>query len=179
VARQTFPNAVRLLERPLEGNYTFSWLKGLIPKQLAAVLVDRHRFAHDWGDNRYGIPAEDPFGDDLRARVANGWHVLQKLSAISQDVYKIKPGNLGLSTKELGFALFSPTRFRFSVVEARERLAMERRQKYIESSSESSAKDYKLMFLLLSSVFRMSLVTNYIEEYIPWIFDWVSKPRYR
>jgi len=172
VARRTFPNSVRLLTRPPNG-YTFAWLKGLIPEQLAAVLVDRHRFAHDWGtDNRYGIPAEDPFGDELRTRVATGWHVLQKLSVISQEVYKLKPGGLGLSTKELGLAIFSPTRFKFALAEARERLVLERRLAHIESLSESAAKDYKLMFLLLSSVFRMSLVTNYIEDYVPWIFDW-------
>ncbi|KAF2817320.1 uncharacterized protein BDZ99DRAFT_457068 [Mytilinidion resinicola] len=172
VARRTFPNAVRLLNRPLEGNYTLAWLKGLIPQQLAAILVDRHRFAHDWGNTRYGIPAEDPWGDELRTRVVNGWHVLQKLSAISQEAYKLKPSALGLSTKELGLALFSPTRFRFVLTEARERHALERRLVYIESLPESSAKDYKLMFLLLSSVFRMSLSTNNIEDYIPWIFDW-------
>ncbi|OCL14830.1 hypothetical protein AOQ84DRAFT_358565 [Glonium stellatum] len=171
VARRTFPEA-DLLTRLPKGTHTFRWLKGLIPKQLAAILVDRHRFAHTWANSRYGIPAEDPFGDELRGRVANGWCVFKKISNISQGVYEIAPTRLVLSKKELSLALFNRSRLKFLILECRENIILERRLDYIKSLPEKDAKDYKLMFLLLSSVFRVSLTTNYGEEYKPWIFDW-------
>ena len=171
VARRTFPEA-DLLTRLPKGTHTFQWLKGLIPNQLAAILVDRHRFAHGWANSRYGIPAEDPFGDELRERVANGWRVFKRLSDISQEVYRITLTRLMLAKKELSLALFNRARLKFLVLEYRENIILERRLDFIKSIPDKDAKDYKLMFLLLSSVFRVSLTTNYGEEYQPWIFDW-------
>jgi len=141
-------------------------------QQLAAILVDRHRFAHGWANNRYGIPAEDPFRDELRERVANGWRVFKRLSDISQEVYRITPARLVLSKKELSLALFNRARLKLLVLEYQENIILERRLDFIKSIPDKDAKDYQLMFLLLSSVFRVSLTTNYGEKYQPWIFDW-------
>jgi hypothetical protein len=173
VARSTFPLSDVLLAPPVDPSlYTLEWLKGLIPQQLASILVDRHRFAHEWSPfARYGIPAEDPYGDELRARVANGWCVLQRLSRISREVYGMHAKNVLKSTTDLAWKVVHPSRFKFEVFRQREDLILRRRLEYIKSLPNDLAKDYKLMFMLLSSAFRTS-ISNYGDDYKPWIFDW-------
>ncbi|KAF2465318.1 uncharacterized protein BDR25DRAFT_306758 [Lindgomyces ingoldianus] len=173
VGRSTFP-LNDLLLTPLENPtlYTINWLKGLIPLQLASILVDRHRFSHEWTEQRYGIPAEDPYGDVLRARVANGWRVLRRLSKISQDVYNLHPRSVVKSTTaNLAWKVVHPSRYKFEVFREREDMILKRRLDYIKNLPDELAKDYKLMFMLLSSAFRTS-VSNYGDDYKPWIFDW-------
>jgi hypothetical protein len=171
VARSTFPLSDLLLE-PLASPscYTIEWLKGLIPLQLASILVDRHRFTHEWGE-RYGIPAEDAYGNDLRARVTNGWRVLRRLSKISEEVYQLPEKMVLKSPADLAWKVVHPTRFKFEVFEKRENLILTRRLQYINSLSNHMVQDYKVMFMLLSSVFRSS-IANQGEDYTPWIFDW-------
>jgi len=172
VARSTFPlNELLLTQRDDPTACTLKWLKELIPQQLAAILVDRHRFSHEWASQRYGIPAEDPYGDVLRARVANGWRVLQRLSKISEDVYSMHEKSVLKSTSDLAWKVFHPSRFEFEVFKQREELIAKRRLAYINDLPYEMAKDYKLMFMLLSSAFRTS-ISNYGDDYKPWIFDW-------
>ncbi|KAF2800299.1 hypothetical protein K505DRAFT_320598 [Melanomma pulvis-pyrius CBS 109.77] len=172
VARSTFPlNDHLLTPRDDPTLYTIAWLKGLIPQQLAAILVDRHRFSYEWTGQRYGIPAEDPYGDVLRARVANGWCVLRRLSNISEDVYSLHAKQVLKSTTDLAWKVVHPSRFKFEVFRQREDLILKRRLEYIKGIPDDLAKDYKLMFMLLSSTFRTS-VSNYGDDYKPWIFDW-------
>ncbi|KAF2679925.1 hypothetical protein K458DRAFT_313331, partial [Lentithecium fluviatile CBS 122367] len=64
-----------------------------------------------------------------------------------------------------------PSRYRFEVFRQREDLILERRLRYISEMSNELAKDYKLMFMLLSSAFRTS-ISNQGEDHKPWIFDW-------
>jgi hypothetical protein len=84
VARSTFSHCEHLLGTHANATspFTFRSLKNLIPEQLASILVDRHRIADEWMQSRYGIPAEDAFGDELRDRVASGWRVLNDLSTM-------------------------------------------------------------------------------------------------
>jgi hypothetical protein len=172
VARSTFPlNELLLAPREDPTTCTLKWLKELIPQQLAAILVDRHRFSHEWASQRYGIPAEDPYGDVLRARVANGWRVLRRLSKISEDVYSLDAKRVLKSTSDLAWKVFHPSRFEFEVFKQREDLIGKRRLEYITNLPYEMAKDYKLMFMLLSSAFRTS-IANYGDDYKPWIFDW-------
>lgn len=172
VARSTFPLSHLILVPPEPPSRpTLQWLKGLIPQQLAAILVDNHRNCHDWSQQRYGIPAEDPHGSVLRARVANGWLVLRRLSLISEEVYNLHERNVLKSTTDLAWKLVHPSRFKFEVFRQREDLILERRLEYIKNISDDLARDYKLMFMLLSSAFRTS-VSNYGDDYKPWIFDW-------
>lgn len=172
VARSTFPlNELLLAPREDSTAYTLDWLKGLISRQLAAILVDRHRFSHEWAGQRYGIPAEDPYGDALRARVANGWCVLRRLSKISEDVYRLHAKSVLKSTTDLAWKVLHPSRFEFEVFKQREDLILDRRMEYIKNLDCEMAKDYKLMFMLLSSAFRTS-ISNYGDDYKPWVFDW-------
>lgn len=172
VARATFPLSDHLLSPPDDPSlYTVDWLKRLIPQQLASILVDRHRFSHEWMQQRYGIPAEDPYGDVLRCRVANGWCVLRRLSKISEDVYRMHAKNVLRSTTDLAWKVVHPSRFKFEVFRQREDLILRRRLEYIQRLPDDLARDYKLMFMLLSSAFRTS-ISNYGDDYKPWIFDW-------
>jgi hypothetical protein len=169
VARSTFPHATLLVTPPEDpSDYTVQWLTALIPQHLAAILVDRHRFTQ-YAQPRYGIPAEDAYGEVLRARVANGWRVLRSLSNISEEVYSAK--NVPKSTTDIAWKVVHPSRYKFEVFQQRENLVLERRMQYINDIPDELAKDYKLLFLLLSSAFRTS-ISNYGDEHKPWIFDW-------
>lgn len=171
VARSTFPHSDLLLTPPPDATgYTLDWLKGLIPQHLAAILVDKHRFSHEWS-MRYGIPAEDPYGQVLRDRVANGWRVLRGLSRISEEVYELGSKDVLKSTADFAWKVVHPSRYKFEVFKQREDLILERRLQYISKIDDHLAKDYKLMFMLLSSAFRTS-ISNYGDDHKPWIFDW-------
>ncbi|KAF2711905.1 hypothetical protein K504DRAFT_465638 [Pleomassaria siparia CBS 279.74] len=172
VARSTFALDDLLLE-PRDGTpaYTIDWLKGLIPQQLAAILVDRHRFSHDIAQQRYGIPAEDPHGNDLRVRIANGWRVLRRLSQISQEVYDLNAKCVLKSTTDLAWKVVHPSRYKYEVFRQREDLIFRRRIEYIRDMDVEMAKDYRVMFTLLSSVFRTA-IANHGDDHKPWIFDW-------
>jgi hypothetical protein len=84
VAKNTFPPGIALLKQPvLPGQYSFRWLKSLVPKYMAAVIVDRHRF----GIYGRGIPAADIYGEVVRDRVTNGLRVLKRVANISKEAY--------------------------------------------------------------------------------------------
>jgi hypothetical protein len=168
-ARSTFHQSRNLLlSRPLQ--YTFQWLEDLVPRQLAAILVDRHRMAHDSMQQRYGIPAEDPYGNELRARIANGWHVLSQLANISKGVHRSSASDPANPYSDFGIRFISPPR-KLETSQQKEDLIATQRLAFIESMPAQGAKDYKLMFMLLSSAFRTS-ISNISEEHKPWVFDW-------
>lgn len=169
VARTTFPRSHNLLlHRPLR--YTVRWLKDLVPQQLAAILVDRHRIAHDFTQQRYGIPAEDAYGDELRARVANGWRVLSRLTNISRKIHSLDAPDTSRPASEFALRRLCPSR-KFEHDRRKEDQILERRLAYIDSMPSQDTKDYKLMFMLLSSSFRTS-ISNAGEDHKPWVFDW-------
>ncbi|KAF4305483.1 F-box domain cyclin-like protein [Botryosphaeria dothidea] len=91
VARTTFPGCKLILRPPedhdlLKSPYTLEWLTGLIPKHLAAIIVDRHRHCGTPLPALDGIPAEDEIGDEIREHIAHGFRILETLSLIAQDV---------------------------------------------------------------------------------------------
>ncbi|KAF2872879.1 hypothetical protein BDV95DRAFT_490971 [Massariosphaeria phaeospora] len=122
-------------------------------------------------EERYGIPAEDPYGDDLRARIASGWRVLRRLSQISQEVYGLPAKTVLKSRTDIAWKVVHPSRFESEVVNQREDIIFKRRMEYIKNLPGKLAEDYKMMFMLLSSAFR-SPISNYGEAYTPWVFDW-------
>ena len=69
-----------------ESPYTLDWLTGLIPKHLAAIVVDRHRHCGTPLPALDGVPVEDELGDDVREHIAHGFEILEALSLIAQDV---------------------------------------------------------------------------------------------
>lgn len=167
-ARASFPGCRNiLLDRPVR--YTVAWLRDLVPRQLAAILVDRHRIAHDYMQQRYGIPAEDAYGDELRARITKGWRVLQSLASISKSMQQPEDSK---PTSEFAIKLFCPSR-RLDSSRQKEDLILEQRLRYIDAMPIQDAKDYKLMYMLLSSAFRTS-ISNIGADHKPWAFDWGS-----
>jgi hypothetical protein len=172
VARSTFPLSDHLLSNHAGGltPLTFRSLKALIPEQLAAILVDRHRIADEWLQLRYGIPAEDPFGDALRHRVANGWRTLRDLSNISRQEYGDSTRETRKSPAELANKVFRPALFKLEALKQTESIILEKRLDYIARLGSRRAQDYKVMFTLLSIVFSTS-ISNTGDEHEPWPFD--------
>lgn len=88
VAQNTFPSQTRILQAgsgslDTAPEATICWLKWLRYHQLAAILVERY--------NPYSIAAEDPLGDDVRSVMAKGWHVIEHLRLIGEQVARLAP----------------------------------------------------------------------------------------
>ncbi|KAF2119250.1 hypothetical protein BDV96DRAFT_341978 [Lophiotrema nucula] len=86
VASNTFPGAKRLLQVEADERRDFEWLKSLVLKYLAAVLVDRYRLCPKElfpQSPRRWIPTEEECGDFLRSHVESGLRVYKSLSALS------------------------------------------------------------------------------------------------
>ena len=103
--------------------------------------------------------------------MANGWRVLQHLSSISEEVYNLDARDVLKSTTNFAWRLVHPARYKFEVFRQREDMILGRRLRFINAIPDAMARDYKLMFMLLSSAFRTS-ISNYGEDHKPWIFDW-------
>ncbi|KAF1938769.1 hypothetical protein EJ02DRAFT_353790 [Clathrospora elynae] len=67
--------------------------------------------------------------------------------------------------------LILPSRFRLEASKRREDLVLQRRLEYLDSLTDQTAKDYKLMMILLSSAFSTS-TANVGSAHDPWVFDW-------
>jgi hypothetical protein len=168
VARSTLPHSDHLLVRHVQTQpYTLQLLKALIPEQLAAILVDRHRIVDEWTFHRYGIPAEEAFGDALRDRVARGWRVFGTLSKISHEVHRMDALK---SRTNFAQAVLHPSRYKLEVLKQKEDLIFQKRMDYLDSLLQTQAQDYKLMFILLSSAFSTS-ISNIGSDFEPWPFD--------
>jgi hypothetical protein len=172
VARSTCPLNDHLLAKHADPAtpLTFQALKAIIPAQLASILVDRHRIADEWLQSRYGIPAEDAFGDDLRERVANGWRVLRVLSNISRHACALNARDARKSPADFANKVFRPAHFKLEASKQTEDEILQKRLEYIAHLEPRQAQDYKVMFTLLSSAFSTS-ISNLGDEHEPWPFD--------
>lgn len=90
-ARATFPSCDTLLTPPASG-YTVQWLRGLVPAQLASIVLDKdklRRYPYVNAGFPYGIPSERGCEEARlwRGRIANGWRVLRGFYVVSRDVY--------------------------------------------------------------------------------------------
>ncbi|KAH6639303.1 hypothetical protein C7974DRAFT_306036 [Boeremia exigua] len=121
---------------------------------------------------RYGIPAEDTYGDELRARIANGWRVLEQLRNISRKIHRSSASDAGKFGSNLDIRRIYPSH-KLEASRQVEDVILEQRLAFINSMPIQNAKDYKLMFMLLSSAFRTS-ISNIGEDHKPWVFDWGS-----
>jgi hypothetical protein len=175
VARSTFPHSDHLLERYVNilPTLAFRFLKDLIPEQLAAILVDRHRVADEWLQSRYGIPAEDGFGDALRDRVAGGWRILGQLSNISRTEHALAAKQTSKTPTDLANKLFRPAHFKLEALKHVEDVILQKRLAHIARLSHEEAQDYKLLLTLLSSAFSTS-ISNIGDAFEPWPFDFGS-----
>jgi hypothetical protein len=170
VARVTFPDNPRILKHMHDQEFfDHRELRKLIPHQLAAVLVNRHRIAYEDGNPCYGIPAEAPGGDFLRGRVAEGWHILRKFHLISRDV------QASYTEDELAQQDRQSPRYSLDACKMREDVIQQRRLDYVfdvagTCGNVEKVREYILLTTLLPSVFSMSKA-NIGDEYEPWIFD--------
>jgi hypothetical protein len=172
VARSTLPLSDHLLTRSANAasTSTFPSLKALIPEQLASILVDRHRVADEWLQSRYGIPAEDPFGDTLRDRVVSGWRVLRDLSNISHQEHGTYAKCTRHSPADFANKVFRRSLFKLEASKQAEDTILQSRLDYIAQLEPRRVVDYKLMFTLLSRVFSTSF-SNTGEHHVAWPFD--------
>lgn len=172
VARSTFPESERLLLPPA-GPASLRWLTGLVPRHLAAILVDRHQTAFELMRARYGILAEDPAGDELRARVTNGWYVHYALSKISREVFDAAEPTSSKSKSPIDVVnkIIHGSRLKIETLQAKEDVILHERLKYLVQLPSQLAKDYCLMITMLSAIFNTS-TTNIGPEYPSWVFDW-------
>jgi hypothetical protein len=93
VARNTFLEITpRIIQRESAAHIRdLQWLLHLVPKYLAVVVVDRLVITLLGTSVNWGIPATDELGDGLRARIADGLHVMMHLSRISKEIYAMPP----------------------------------------------------------------------------------------
>jgi hypothetical protein len=189
VARNTFPDTDRLWKVQRGSTRDFLWLKSLVPKYLAAVLVDKYRLVSpDIHLDEFGIPAESERGDGPRARVESGLRVLKKLSDISQDVYRLPESHIpNKPLKEriiraIKLQNFLADRKRLDLIERRETLIGLRRQSYLNELDSEEVVQYSLMFQLLLKVFKTNHDPasarishfNYFKYVGPDAFDWAG-----
>lgn len=174
IVQSQFRRQKRLLEATSVYNqpYTIPWLIQLVPGQLASILVDRHRTIRD--EHMFGVPAEDPRGDALRSRVANGFRILRKLSLISQHVHhKQYPTAHAVhqeeelqrrtSTSSKTSRRLSRTNSGFrkmftspdvSLAKRREQITFERRKEYLLNLAQRDREDYQIMSIFLVGCFE-------------------------
>jgi hypothetical protein len=174
VARSTFPQSDLLLTPlPDRSQYTLKWLLGLIPRQLAAILVDRHRLSSRNIEGRSmwaGLAAEDPLGDGLRARVTNGWYVLQHLSTISRNIHRTRSGDTSKATRGIISHLINSTQRHVDTMRDLEDLVMRTRIEYMRDLEAQDIRDYNVLMILLSAIFNPDRYAGSNDE--EWIFDW-------
>ncbi|KAK3215546.1 hypothetical protein GRF29_8g328258 [Pseudopithomyces chartarum] len=176
VAQNTFPQCNLLLR---DADSTFTWLKGLIPQHLAAILVDRHGHIDI---SLRGIPAEETRGDALRARVTNGWRVLGHLSQIAKEVYR-SDAKAVLPLSEATLKTLHPSSYRAKLAQRMENIILEKRLQYVSKMEASDAQDYVLLFAMLSVAFRVNTPwcpSLGLSSAPPWIFDFgqgIDAPR--
>ncbi|KAI1489519.1 hypothetical protein F5X96DRAFT_610378 [Biscogniauxia mediterranea] len=139
IARQDFPRA-RLLLRPTHegGAYDLAWLRTLIPRRLASIVLDKHRVERLHSSTSYVlyIPAEDDFGDELRARLAAAWCLLKRINDIYSAVYALPPSA-------------APT-----TPAAREDLVYARALRLVDSLEPLQCESFCLLAYLLLSAFE-------------------------
>ncbi|KAI1496977.1 hypothetical protein F5X99DRAFT_44494 [Biscogniauxia marginata] len=156
LARRNFPNA-RLLLRPTreDGVYDIAWLRALVPRRLAAIALDKHRVHRHHAATSYTlyIPAEDDFGDELRARLAGAWCVLQRIGDAYRAVYALS------KQQEEDEGETIPATF-----EAREALVYERVLALIERLEPNRCEAFCLLAYLLLSAFE----DKSLPEYTSW-----------
>jgi len=167
VANNTFPTADLLLRRDASpvGTADFAWLKGLVPKYLAAVVVDRFRLrSPELCLEEFRIRAESEAGDALRERTEKGWRVLDELSLISQKVYRLPVRQVRLlPLKERvkrvlrGSKSLSAASKTLEILKRREHMIVEQRLLYLKRLDAQNISDYHFMYSLLLAAFR----TNY------------------
>jgi hypothetical protein len=188
VARCTFPRSKLLLQpSTAPAGYTFTWLKDRIPLQLAAILVDRHRFIYGRDPaplavSQPGILAEDVFGSNFREKIANGWRVLGRLSRIANKVYNLDAKEIfSMSNKEAIWILSLTSRYEAETIRLREELVLERWLQFVDSTSVQEAQDYLMMFTLLSGAWRVKKTDKSTHKHNPmWPFDFgrgIDAPR--
>ncbi|KIV99969.1 uncharacterized protein PV09_08480 [Verruconis gallopava] len=167
VAQTTFPRPENdHLYWSAGEDYSLRWLKGFIPRYLAATLLEGPSFRSVKFLGWSSIMSIDPLGDELRSRLANGWCIVKKLSNISQAVYSPPVTRLANSFNAQTWShIQSSLHSRlalgkgretqdFAFISQKEEMIATRRREYIASLSKADAASYMLLIRLLSKAIR-------------------------
>ncbi|KAJ4358756.1 uncharacterized protein N0V89_003340 [Didymosphaeria variabile] len=157
VASNVFPQAKRMLQVAPEQPLDFTWLKSLVPKYLAAVMLDRYILSSHYTGRTRCIPAESDIGDVLREGLVRGIRVWRNLSNISKDIYALPDEIVFRKTsgKNILEFLTSPvTTMAKNVTEHRENLIAERRIEYLQQKTPADLAYFAIAIFLVHSAFR-------------------------
>ncbi|KAK6077315.1 hypothetical protein SCUP234_06727 [Seiridium cupressi] len=160
VAATSFPKSDFFL-LPGSNGRDWDWLKLLVPKFMAAVLLDRYSLlSHTVLGQYLGIPPEDTAGDEIRGRITRGLVVMNRLSRISKDVYSMRDdilpqiaakGSPDGPEPDREAASCTPE---LSVLRSREELVLKRRLDYCATLDEEDISCYHLMYAFLCACIR-------------------------
>ncbi|KAL1613276.1 hypothetical protein SLS60_001508 [Paraconiothyrium brasiliense] len=182
IASKVFSQAKRMLRVAPEEPLDFAWLKSLVPKYLAAVMLDRFVLATHYPGRTRCIPAESDFGDGLREGLVKGIRVWKDLANISKDIYAL-PNEVVFSKtsgKNILRFLTSPvTQMAKSATEHRENLILQRRIEYLQQKTPGDLGYFKIAMFLVHSAFRTKhdkVISGTERMYDgPDHFDWFVK----
>ncbi|KAF2430850.1 hypothetical protein EJ08DRAFT_660525 [Tothia fuscella] len=187
VARNTFPKTGLLLRSTSNNVHDFQWLKSLVPRYFASVLVDRYRLrSPDLFGEFYSIPAESERGDSARARVENGLLVFKTLSDVSYAIYRLpvskipqKPFRERL-TRTLKLQIFRSGYTAIDMLQRRETEISKRRLAYLQSLEKQDIDNFKITIaLFLGAVLTngdySARMSHHFKYDGPDMFDWEGK----
>lgn len=147
------------------GTHGLDWLKRLIPRFLAATLLENPSFRSIKAIGWTSILGIDPLGDELRSHLENGWKVLKQLSNISRKAYSPPVTQLANSFNQHTWNHIQSSIHQrlvagkgrtqdFTFISQKEDIIFTRRTSLIESMSQEDAADYMLIIRLLSKCLR-------------------------
>lgn len=183
VATNTFPDHNLLLRCPKGGTADFTYLRDLLPKFIAAVLVDCFRIRSPFlSMNELGFPAEAQEGDIVRAEVERGVKVWNELCLISRSAYCFPPSPPDLAPKatlslkdkmkrvfarksihdDAAQEITAPQDDELATLKQREEEIASRRSIYVRSLSSSDIANFRFTYALLNA----SIYTNHDAQSI-------------
>ncbi|ORY01296.1 hypothetical protein BCR34DRAFT_575035 [Clohesyomyces aquaticus] len=188
VASNTFPQAKRLLLATPYKPLDLSWLEGLVPRYIAAVLLDRYILSCNSLGWTYCIPAESDIGDELRGDLTRGVRIWKDLSKISKEVYILSIDKLPSRTpkERLRGVLAGRCEDKAKQTTRRkENLAMQRRRAYLRRVSVTDIHNFNMVMFLVCVAFKTKHDQPPLRPYVDrWCtyngvddFDWCAKDR--
>ncbi len=159
VAERCFPNPTLLLRPPGCWEPSIKWLlelqhRATVVPRLSALVVDYNQPGFV-GYN--SIPAWDPKGDDLRARVNNGWYILWYLSDIAEFTQAaermVEPRRyFGLGPRQI------------TLVHKEEAEILARRLEFLDKLELGQMEDYDILHSFLTAAFQYSNLCDLTES---------------
>ncbi|KAI9704276.1 MAG: hypothetical protein M1836_007137 [Candelina mexicana] len=168
VARRTFSNEILLIRPDGHPEPSVNWLlevqyrATVVPELSALAVENERRVLRGFAMMALNIPSWDPRGDELRARVDNGWYILWHLSDIAvvaqaADRAAEPRRYLGLGPRQNVLA------------RKQEAEVLARRLAFLAQLSPSQVEDYHIMHYYMAGAFDNSDLCDLGK---PGDFDW-------